>query len=87
MQKWEEKILEWEKGKSEGLSEGLTRGRNEGRTLSVIELLEELGEVPEALRAQILAQANSETLSVWLKTAAKASSIREFTAQAGINTP
>jgi len=74
MQKWEEKILDWEKGKSEGLSQGLTQGRSEGKTegkaLSVIELLEELGEVPEALRVQILAQADSETLSVWLKMAA-----------------
>ena len=66
MQKWEEKIIDWEKGKAEG------------KALAVIELLTELGDVPEVLCAQIMTQSDQEVLSVWLKKAAKAASMKEF---------
>ena len=76
MQKWEEKIIEREKGKAEGLAEG--------KAISVIELLTELGEVPEALRAQVLAQTDPTILSAWLKKAARADSIAAFADTTGL---
>ena len=50
----------------------------EGQALSVLDLLEDIGPVPSALRKTIMAQKDVETLSRWLKAAAKASSLEQF---------
>lgn len=50
----------------------------EGQALSVLDLLEDIGPVPSALRTTIMTQKDRETLSRWLKAAAKASSLEQF---------
>lgn len=72
MQEWEEKILEQQAAKQEGCAEG--------KAQSVLELLEELGEVPPALKNHILAEKDPVVLSAWLKKAARAESIEQFAA-------
>lgn len=46
--------------------------------MSIVELLVEYVEIPEALRAQIDAEQSLEVLKRWLKPAAKANSVDEF---------
>lgn len=59
-------------------SEGKEEGKTVGKADSVLELLKDLGEVPEKLREKIMGQKNTEVLNRWLKCAAKAESIEEF---------
>ena len=66
--------LEKDNAKAEGKAEGQT----EGQALSVLDLLEDIGPVPSALRKTIMAQKDVETLSRWLKAAAKAGSLEQF---------
>ena len=70
MQAWEEKALERLAGKAEGLLEG--------KAESILELLEELGPVPEELRKKIMDERDLNTLKGWLKLAAKTSSVENF---------
>lgn len=53
-------------------------GRKEGKTEDIVELLSELGEVPEPLCGTIMEQSNLTVLGKWLKLAAKAQSVKEF---------
>ena len=64
--------------KAEGKVEGKAEGQTEGQALSVLDLLEDIGPVPSALRTTIMAQKDGETLSRWLKAAAKAGSLEQF---------
>ena len=57
--------------------------RAEGRAEDIIELLEEVGMIPEELEKRILAQKNLELLRTWLKLASRSRSIEEF--EAGIS--
>ena len=70
MQSWEEKIYERDKGREEG--------RTIGKAESILDILQELGEVPEKLKDRILAQQDLSILEGWLKAAIKVSSIEEF---------
>ena len=45
---------------------------------SVLELLEDLGEIPEELKKKIMSQRDMETLKKWHKMAARAESLRKF---------
>ena len=58
--------------------EGREDGEAAGRRRDVLELLEELGPVPEELREKIMSQENQDVLSRWLKTAARAESLQGF---------
>lgn len=58
--------------------------RAEGKAEAVLELLLELGTVPQELQDMIMGTANMEKLGVWLKLAAKAESIEQFQEQAGL---
>ena len=69
---------EWEAVKMNILEIGIEKGIEQGKAASILELLEETGKVSEQLKQKILAQHDSETLSKWLKLAAKAESIEEF---------
>lgn len=71
-------------GRSEGLSQGLSKGRIESKTEDVLELLEELGAVPEDLHRDITEEQDLEKLRSWLKLAAKAESIEEFREKASL---
>ena len=52
--------------------------RQTGKAESIIELLKELGPVPEELRKKIMKERDAETLKGWLKLAAKAASVEDF---------
>ena len=56
----------------------LAEGVVTGKAQSVMELLEDLGTVPDEIKEKILSERNSEILSGWHKAAAKADSIEEF---------
>ena len=53
-------------------------GRMEGKRLAIIELLEELGVVPDELREVIMSQTDTEMLSKMHKLVARCNSIEEF---------
>lgn len=67
--------------KAEGRKEGRKEGRAEGRAYDVLELLETLGEVPEALKHQIQNQKDEKILTNWLLLASKAESVKDFTSK------
>ena len=52
--------------------------RMEGKIEAILELLEELGQVPQQMVELIRAEDNQAVLSKWHKSAAKAESIAEF---------
>ena len=56
----------------------LNKEKTEGKAEAVIELLEDLGELPDSLKTCIMEQTDTELLRKWLKVAAKATSIDEF---------
>lgn len=60
------------------LEEGYEKGKAEGKAEDILELLEELGEVSEEARQNILSETNLEILKKWHKIAAKAESIEQF---------
>ena len=65
-------------GEKKGRAEGRTEGRAEGRSLSVLALLEDLGQIPSSLRERIMSQRDSNVLTGWLKAAAAAASVEDF---------
>lgn len=62
--------------REDGRNEGLLQARQE----SVLELLEDFGEIPESLRIKICEETNLDTLKRWHKLAAKTDSIEQFVA-------
>ena len=67
-------------GKEEGRVEGREEGRVEGMMGAIVELLEEIGQVPRRIAELIQAEHDLSVLSRWHKAAARASSIAEFEA-------
>ena len=78
-----------EKGKAVGHAEGLAEGKTvglaegitQGKINDILDLLNDLGEIPISLEEQITAQKDEEILRAWLRLAAKAESIEDFTKQ------
>ena len=71
---------------------GITREREKiadakaaGRKEGIVEILEELGEIPEVLWNRIKLEDDVEVLKKWNLIAAKASSIEEFRERAGLD--
>ena len=58
--------------------EGKQIGIINGKIESVLELLENKGEVPEKVKAEIFAETDPEVLKKWLRLAAKSETIEEF---------
>ena len=58
--------------------EGKMEGKIEGKRESVLTLLESFGEISDGLRKKIAEQTNALVLVGWIKLAAKAKSIEEF---------
>ena len=56
----------------------LNKEKAEGKAEAVIELLEDLGDLSDSLKACIMEQTDLELLKKWHKAAAKATSIEEF---------
>lgn len=52
--------------------------RLQGKAGAILEILEELGNVPEALRGRILEEKDAARLSAFLKAAARAESVEQF---------
>ena len=73
-------------GEEKGRAEGRAEGKAEGEALGdlkrsrqdILELLEELGSVPEDIRACISSETDTDTLRTWLKAAARADSLDAF---------
>ena len=68
--------------KQEGRLEGRIEGKLEAKQESILELLEELGEIPQALQDRIESLEDLEKLRTLFKMAAKADSIPVFMEQA-----
>lgn len=62
----------------EMLRDERSEGRAEGRAMAMLEVLEDIGPVPEELKNRILREVDSATQRKWLKLAAKAESIEQF---------
>ncbi len=62
----------------DGKAEGKAEGNVEGRAESVLELLEDIGTIPEELRKQIMAQRDLDFLRKWHNLAAKAETVQDF---------
>lgn len=62
----------------EGYEEGLEQGIQQGKALDILELLQELGDVPDTLKNVIVGKTDTETLNKWLKLAAKSDTITDF---------
>ena len=58
--------------------EGKQIGIINGKIESVLELLEDKGEVPEKVKTEIFAETDLEVLKKWLRLAAKSETIEEF---------
>ena len=58
--------------------EGKIEGKIEGIRTCVVDLLQELGELPEELASRITDETDMSVLKYWLKLAAKAETIDEF---------
>lgn len=79
------KLLQSEKGEiavctalEEMIRDGERRGRAIGKAEGIIELLRELGTVPDELEKTIIGEKNIEVLREWLKKAARAKSVAQF---------
>ena len=70
--------------KYEGMLEGKLEGRQEDRTEAILELLNEIGPVPQELSDAIMSECNMDVLKKWHKISAKAQSIDEFIEKSGI---
>lgn len=64
--------------------QGREEGRTEGKAEAVMELLEDIGGIPDPLRNLIMEQTDGKVLRKWLKAAARARSIEEFEELAGL---
>ena len=58
-----------------------TKGEARGKADSILLLLSDLGPVPEALRERITGETDMKCLNQWIRGAARASSVEEFTAE------
>ena len=74
----EGKLLGILQGRSEGMSEGIAIGKELGKSEFLINILEELGEIPENLQNKIKSQKDENILKEWLKKSIRVSSIEEF---------
>ena len=71
-------------GRVQGRAEGIVIGKVEGKAEAVLELLEELGPIPEELRKTVMEQQDLDTLKNWHKLAARVESVEEFQRQCKI---
>ena len=69
-----------EEGRAEGLTEGRAEGQRLGRKNAIIDILEDLGPIPEEFMCR-LDNTDEETLKRWNKLAARAESMEEFLQQ------
>ena len=75
---------EMKKIRADEFSIGKDAGKAEGKAEDVLDLLEDLGEIPIGLREKILSETDLALLNQWHKQAAKAGTIRVFIEKAGL---
>ena len=75
---------EMKKIRADDFSIGKDAGKAEGKAEDVLDLLEDLGEIPVGLRERILSETDLGLLNQWHKQAAKAGTMREFIEKAGL---
>lgn len=61
------------------VNDGIEEGKIQGKTEDILSFLREIGEVPTDLQHKIKEEKDLNLLSQWLKAAAKANSIQDFT--------
>ena len=78
----------WEKRerliRMEEYADGEAVGKLKGKIDSLLEILQELGDIPEALQNRIRSEKDLQALTSWLKAAARADSVEEFQKKAGL---
>lgn len=62
----------------EMLQEEYAEGKAEGMAASVLNLLEDLGEISDVIRDRVMAETDFDVLIRWLKQAAKVETVEEF---------
>ena len=70
-------------GMAEGKIAGIAEGKNLGERQAVLDLLEDLGEIPEDIRTRIHTEEDQKNLRQWLKAAARAASFEAFREKMG----
>ena len=80
MQSWEREAMVRE----EGYKDGFLEGELQGKIKSILELLQDIGPIPDVLSNTIQMETNVDTLNTWLKLAAKSENIETFREKAGI---
>ncbi|MEI3210212.1 MAG: hypothetical protein V8S14_04365 [Lachnospiraceae bacterium] len=79
---------EYADGEVAGLREGKAVGLREGKAVgirdSLRELLQEFGDIPEALQTRIESEKDLQVLTSWLKVAARANCLEEFQEKTGL---
>ncbi len=73
----------YEEGKIAGMTEGKTLGDLNRSRQDILDLLEDLGEIPEDIRTRIHTEEDLKNLRQWLKAAAKAASFEAFREKMG----
>ena len=76
---------EMKKIRADEFSVGRENGKAEGKAEFVIDLLENLGEIPDSLRERILSESDLSLLKKWHIEAVKAKTVGEFMEQAGLS--
>ena len=76
---------EFSVGRETGKAEGKEEGKAEGKAEFVLDLLENLGEIPDGLRERILSETDLTILKKWFSEAVKAKTVGEFMEQAGLS--
>lgn len=69
---------------ADGEAAGLREGKAVGIRDSLLELLQEFGDIPEALQTRIESEKDLQVLTSWLKVAARADSLEEFQEKTGL---
>lgn len=74
----EERYMLFEELLRDEYAEGKAEGKVEGKAESVLELLEDCGEIPEEWRERIMSERNLDVLRRWHKLAAKVDTVQQF---------
>ncbi|RHO38522.1 hypothetical protein [Dorea sp. AM13-35] len=82
------RMEEYADGEAAGIQKGKAAGLREGKAVgirdSLLELLQEFGDIPEALQTRIESEKDLQVLTSWLKVAARADSLEEFQEKTGL---
>lgn len=71
------------RGMAEGKAQGIAQGELQGSRQAILNLLGDLGEIPEDICSVIAAQENADVLHRWLKCAARAEDFEDFRNRTG----